>query len=120
MAALFGANGYQLISGRSFRSTEAAAIDGLIWSKNPKLSNIEVRSILESTCKGMNSSGLGFFDGNGRVDASAAVNYQGSAEIKIISPHTNDGFAVGSKITVTGFALSTLFPEYKLQYVAYK
>ncbi|MFI5263849.1 MAG: S8 family serine peptidase, partial [Candidatus Kapaibacterium sp.] len=114
---LFGANSYQSISGTSFSSPEAAAVAGLIWSNNPKLSNMEVRSILESTCKDFNPSGFGPFDGNGRIDAFAAVNYPGSAAIKITSPHTNDGFHVGDKIAIIGSVVSTLFQDYSLSAV---
>lgn len=113
---LFGANDYQAISGTSFSSPEAAAIAGLILSHNPKLSNIEVRSILESTTKNLNPLGIGPFQGNGRIDAFAAVSYQGSAAMKITSPHSNDGFHVGDKIVIRGSAVSTLFTGYSLEY----
>ncbi len=113
---LFGADSYQAISGTSFSSPEAAAVAGLILSNNPKLSNIEVRSILESTCKHINLTNLGPFDANGRIDAFAAVSYKGSAAVKITSPHTNDGFHVGDSIAVIGSAVSTLFSDYQISF----
>ncbi len=119
IATLFRANKYQFISGTSFSSPEAAAVAGLILSHNPKLSNIEVRSILESTTKNLNPLGIGAFQANGRIDAFAAVNYIGSAAIKIISPHTNDGFHVGDKIMIRGSAVSPLFKFYSLSFSKY-
>ncbi len=113
---LFGANDYQAISGTSFSSPEAAAVAGLVWSNNPNLSAIEVRSIIESTCNHLSIPGFGPFEANGRIDAFAAVSYKGSAAIKITSPHTNDGFHVGDKITIMGSAVSTLFTDYTLSF----
>src|SRR5207249_4509721 len=97
---LHGASGYQYIQGTSFSSPEAAAVAGLIWSKNPKLTNIEVRSILASTCKHLSLPGFGPFEANGRIDAADALNYIGGAAIKITSLHTNDGFHLGDNILI--------------------
>ncbi len=113
---LFGSDGYQAISGTSFSSPEAAAVAGLILSHNPKLTNTEVRSIMESTSEHLSLKGIGPFEANGRINAFAAVNYKGSAAIKITSPHTNDGFHIGDVITINGSALSTLFGNYTLSY----
>jgi subtilisin family serine protease len=109
-------NGYTYVSGTSFSAPFAAATAGLLWSKRPSLSAIEVRSILASTTQDMGAAGYDHFAANGRVDAERAVNYPGSAAIKITSPRTNDGFHVGDTIIVQGHAVSTLFSGYTMSY----
>ncbi|MDP4229496.1 MAG: S8 family serine peptidase, partial [Bacteroidota bacterium] len=111
---LYRGNDYQAISGTSFSSPEAAAVAGLLLSKNSKLTNIELRSILESTCRNLNPTGVGPFEGNGRIDAFAALTYPGNAAIKITAPGTNDGYRVGDTVAIIGSAASTLFTKYSL------
>jgi hypothetical protein len=113
---LFGSASYQFIQGTSFSSPEAAAVAGLILSHNPKLSNLEIRSILETTCTNLDPFGYGAFEANGRIDAFKALTYPGSAAIKITTPNTNDGFHVGDSVKIRGYAASTLFGSYALYY----
>ncbi len=105
--------GYDSVSGTSAASPIAAGIAALLLSKNPKLTPIELRSIIESTTQPV---GDRLYTSNGQVDAYAALSYQGSAAIKMMTPHTLDEFHIGDTIHVTGSAMSTLFTGYSLSW----
>ena len=107
------AGGYDSVSGTSAASPIAAGIAALLLSKNPKLTPIELRSIIESTTQPLGDRS---YTGNGQVDAYAALSYQGSAQIKMVTPHTLDEFHIGDTISITGSAMSTLFTGYSLSW----
>ncbi|HZK76435.1 MAG TPA: S8 family serine peptidase, partial [Candidatus Kapabacteria bacterium] len=110
-AALDGT--YASVSGTSAASPITAGIAALLLSKNPKLTPIELRSIIESTTQPV---GDRTYTGNGQVDAYAALSYQGSAQIKMVTPHALDEFHIGDTIPITGSAMSTLFTGYSLSW----
>ncbi|HET6399939.1 MAG TPA: S8 family serine peptidase, partial [Candidatus Kapabacteria bacterium] len=105
--------GYASVSGTSAASPIAAGIAALLLSKNPKLTPIELRSIIESTTT---TVGDRSHTANGQVDVYAALSYQGSAQIKMVTPHTLDEFHIGDTILITGSAMSTLFTGYSLSW----
>ncbi|HET9136259.1 MAG TPA: S8 family serine peptidase, partial [Candidatus Kapabacteria bacterium] len=111
---LNGGGSYIERSGTSYSSPGTAAVAALLLSKNPKLSNTELRSILETTTDFLTPEGYDHTHANGRVNARRALEFVGSASIKIASPHTDDGFTVGKTITISGDAASTLFKSYSL------
>lgn len=106
-------DGYTSVSGTSAASPIAAGIAALLLSKNPKLSPIQLRSIIESTTQPLDDRS---FTANGQVDAYAALSYPGSAAIKMVTPHTLDEFHIGDTIHITGSAMSTLFTGYSLSW----
>ncbi len=112
MTTAFG-GGYDAVSGTSASSPIAAGIAALLLSKNPNLTPIELRSIIESTTQPV---GDRLHTANGQVDAYGALSYKGSAAIKMETPHTLDEFHVGDTISVTGSAMSTLFTGYSLSW----
>jgi hypothetical protein len=107
---------YQVISGTSFSSPTAAAVAGLLLSKDKSLTPRSLRTILAATTHDISPTGYDNLSANGRVDAFAAVSYNGSAALKITSPHTNDGFHPGDTIFISGAAAHSLFTEYSLAF----
>jgi subtilisin family serine protease len=72
---------YAFSSGTSMATPHASAVAALVWSANPKLTNAQVREILESTAMDLQDgdfpdSGPGYdiVFGNGLVQAKAAVD----------------------------------------------
>jgi subtilisin family serine protease len=109
---------YQLVNGTSFSSPAAAAVAALVLSAHPTVTATELRSILASTTYDISPKGFDHETANGRVDALAAVSFGGSTAIKILSPHTNDGFHPGDKVAIIGSAAHALFTGYTLSYAA--
>ena len=67
---------YESKDGTSMACPLVAGLAGLIWSKNPTLTNQQVRDIIENTCDnidGVNPSYAGKL-GNGRINAYRALN----------------------------------------------
>ena len=67
------ASGYGVGDGTSFAAPLAAGVAGLVWSINPNLSPLDVRTILETTALDLGTPGWDETFGYGRIDASAAV-----------------------------------------------
>ncbi len=107
------AGGYDSVSGTSASSAVASGIAGLVLSNNPNLTPIELRSIMESTTTIVGDRS---HSANGQLDAYAALSYPGSAQIKMVTPHTLDEFHIGDTISITGDAMSTLFTGYSLSW----
>ena len=77
-ASVFGslvvvASAYESVSGTSFSCPYVSGVAALVWSKNPGLTNTEVRAILQGTAIDLGASGYDTTYGFGRVDALAAV-----------------------------------------------
>lgn len=64
---------YESASGTSFSAPYVSGVAALVRSKNPSLSNVQVRNILDSTAVDFGKTGYDFVYGFGRVDAAAAV-----------------------------------------------
>src|SRR5579883_425027 len=107
---------YDSVSGTSAASPIAAGIAALLLSKDPRLSPVELRSIIESTTKDVGDRGYDHRSANGRIDALAALTYKGGANIKLTSPHRLDEFRIGDTIHLTGSAISTLFTGYSVDW----
>ncbi len=107
--------GYDSVSGTSAASPIAAGIAALLLSKNPKLTPIQLRSIIESTTT-QAAGGYNHLSANGRVDAYAALSYVGTPEIKLVTPQTLDEFQVGDTVHFTGSAISPLFTGYSIDF----
>ncbi len=101
-------------SGTSAASPIAAGVAALLLSKNPSLTPLQIRSILESSTEVVGDRA---HSANGQVDALAALTYPGTAAIKMVTPHTLDEFRVGDTIPITGSAASTLFTSYSLSWL---
>ena len=66
-------NGYGLMSGTSMAAPHVAGLAALILSRNPTLTNVEVRQILESTAEDLGEVGWDRFYGHGRVNGRLAL-----------------------------------------------
>jgi subtilisin family serine protease len=60
-------------TGTSMAAPFVSGAAALIWSKNPSLTNVQVRAILDGTAVDLGSTGKDIFYGFGLVNASAAV-----------------------------------------------
>ncbi len=67
------ASAYESVSGTSFSCPYVSGVAALVWSKNPGLTNAEVRAILQGTAIDLGAPGYDTTYGFGRVDALAAV-----------------------------------------------
>ncbi|MEM2849629.1 MAG: S8 family serine peptidase, partial [Candidatus Bathyarchaeia archaeon] len=66
-------NGYATLSGTSMATPHVSGTAALVWAKNPTLTNVEVRKILQNTATDLGASGRDSQYGYGLVNASAAV-----------------------------------------------
>jgi len=66
-------SGYRLMSGTSMAAPHVAGLAALIRSRNPTLSNAEVRQILESTADDLGAAGWDPYYGHGRINGRRAL-----------------------------------------------
>ncbi|TKB45695.1 S8 family serine peptidase [Thalassotalea mangrovi] len=82
--------GYGKVSGTSFASPATAAVLALLKQHNPRLSNAELESLLETNAdKSMFSGSYSNKFGHGRIDALAAINegvYVPEPELDTVAP----------------------------------
>jgi len=72
MSCIPGSN-YGVMSGTSMASPHVAGLAALIRSRNPTLTNGEVRQILESTADDLGTAGWDRFYGHGRINGRRAL-----------------------------------------------
>jgi hypothetical protein len=89
--------GYNYYSGTSLSTPHVTALAGLILGKDPNLSNVQVRSIIEDSAVDLGSPGVDAAFGHGRIDAYRAITGDFS---QIIPP---DSLSSASD-TATGYA----------------
>jgi serine protease len=65
---------YYFYTGTSMASPHVAGVAALVKACNPSLTNVQIRSILESTAEDIGDPGFDEYFGNGIVDALAAAN----------------------------------------------
>jgi subtilisin family serine protease len=66
-------NGYGMMSGTSMATPHVAGLAALVLSRNPTLTNAEVRQVLESTADDLGEVGWDRFYGHGRVNGRRAL-----------------------------------------------
>jgi subtilisin family serine protease len=94
---------YGFKDGTSMAAPHVAGLAGLIWSRNPGLTNAQVRQILETTCDNIDSRNPGFVGqlGKGRINAHRALRATpaGTIPVDVIRrlkfPQKNDGSSTG-------------------------
>ena len=69
----YRSNGYGLMSGTSMASPHVAGLAALIRSRNPTLTNVEVRQILESAADDLGDAGWDPYFGHGRINGRRAL-----------------------------------------------
>ena len=89
--------GYNYYSGTSLSTPHVSGLAGLILGKNPNLSNLQVRSIIENSAVDLGSPGVDAAFGFGRIDAYRAV----TGDFSQITPP--DSLSSASD-TATGYA----------------
>ena len=65
--------GFTPFYGTSAAAPAAAGIAALVWNRNPTLTNVEVRAILEKSCLDIMASGRDINSGNGILMADLAL-----------------------------------------------
>lgn len=109
-------NSYGFLDGTSMASPHAAGVAALIWSRNKKLTNQQVRDLLQNNCDNIDAKNPGFAGklGKGRINAFRALSNTPAPEIdykvltKIKFPQKNDGSSTGLSFTPK-FFLGGLF-----------
>ena len=91
------ANGYNYYYGTSLSTPHVSGLAGLILGKNPNLTNIQVRSLIENSSIDLGSPGVDAAFGYGRVDAYRAI----LGDTSVITPPDSLSSTSG---TATGYA----------------
>lgn len=68
-----GDGAYAAVSGTSFACPITAGLCGLIWSRNPTLTPVQVESILRSSCEDLGTAGVDDTFGYGRINSYLAM-----------------------------------------------
>jgi len=102
---------YAPMSGTSMACPHVSGLAGLILSKNPDLSQEEVRTIIRSTTDNVSSDK---YIGTGRINAYRAL--QRNTRVIASLDSSLDYVAVGGVINITGTANGTDFRNYGLYY----
>ncbi|MCH8991586.1 MAG: S8 family serine peptidase, partial [Acidobacteria bacterium] len=79
----FGGGGTAFLNGTSMASPHAAGVATLIRAASPGISADDVREILRNTADDIAAPGYDYFAGWGVVDAEAAVNAVGTADLAL-------------------------------------
>ncbi len=122
--AIFGqgvvGQNYLQISGTSMAAPHVSGLAALLISKNPTLSQEQVRHIITQTADDVMSAGWDSDSGSGRVNAQKALNYAGVApdffvQITSPAPWAANGHSQEVRGTITG----SNFSRYELAYARY-
>jgi len=104
---------YDFMNGTSMASPHVAGLAALIWSRNPTLTNHQVRKIIESTCDNIDAKNPNYAGklGKGRINAFRALSDTPLPPIgfqllrKFKFPQKNNGSS-------TGLSFARTFPIY--------
>ncbi|MFM7135332.1 MAG: S8 family serine peptidase, partial [Planctomycetota bacterium] len=98
-----GDTSYASVSGTSFACPITAGLCGLIWSRNPTLTPVQVEQILRSSCVDLGTAGVDDTFGYGRISSAAAI-----AATPPSTPDTTPPSAPGSIGATAGYNQITL------------
>jgi subtilisin family serine protease len=109
------ASGYEAWDGTSMATPHASAVAALVWSYNPSLTNVQIRSALTSTAMDLGTAGRDVYYGYGLVQAAAALTSLGwtggggntAPVVSITSPANGATFPSGTSISFAGSATDT-------------
>ena len=115
-SAEYGSN-YTLANGTSFSSPIVAAVAAILKTKNPNLSNEEIRGILVSSARYFSGqSEWNNYYSSGLLNAYAAFqNYNNPSVARIFTPSLNYSFT-NDTVPVAITAASAFFRSYSLKY----
>ncbi len=115
-SSAFGGN-YDKLNGTSFAAPIVAGIAGLLLSKNPSLTNEEVRGILVSTTTLMaGQNGWDHLRASGRLNAISAVENFNNPSIARINYPFQDFTFENDTVAISVSAASPIFLSYSLYY----
>jgi len=106
--------GYTRASGTSLSAPYVSGVAALIVSIHPAWGPDEVRAALELTADDRGRPGWDIYFGAGRLNARRALDYPGPAEVAIVAPEFNGGYANAGELTVVGSAMSPLLSHWSL------
>jgi hypothetical protein len=110
-------NNYMFANGTSFSAPIVAAVAAILKTKNPNLSNEEIRGILVSSTKYFSGqSGWNNYYSSGILNAGNAFrNYNNPSVARIFSPSLNYSFT-NDTVSVCLSAVSAFFSSYSLKF----
>ncbi len=111
-------NNYDYINGTSFSAPIVSSIAALLLSKNPNLSNEEVRGILvSSTDKLAGQNSWNYINASGNVNALKTLENSNYPSISHFNYPFQDFSAVRDTIPISITAASPLFQNYSVSYM---
>ncbi len=106
---------YCVVSGTSMATPHVAGLAALILSKNPNLTNEEVRQIIRNGATDLGTSGWDPYFGYGRINAQGSINLAANHVLTpyIESPHSRT--KVSGNIQIIGSIPGPNFASYKIE-----
>ncbi len=110
-------NIYCRMSGTSMATPHVAGLAVLVLSKNPELSNEQIRQLLRTQTTDLGSAGFDTNYGYGRIDAYKAIANTNTAipDVYINSPVSRTDLSSQATIDVRGVASGSDFASYKVE-----
>lgn len=106
-------NYYTRASGTSMATPHVSGLVALLLSKNPDLSNEEIRQIIRKSTDDLGDSGWDYTFGYGRIDAQKALNTDAFLSAHISSPAD---YVIGSgQLVIYGQAAGNNFSKFILE-----
>jgi serine protease len=98
---------YTTISGTSMAAPQIAGIAALLLNKNPNLTPLQIRMILQSTAEDLETSGWDLHTGYGLVDAERALSGASNPPSDIYEPNQHIGESASLPIIAKARAILT-------------
>lgn len=106
---------YCRLSGTSMSAPHVTGLAALIWSKNPNLTNEQVRQILRTTSFDLGAMGRDKDFAYGRIDAKAAVDQSDSNILAPFIKNPKSRALLSGQVTLIGGITGNNFKNYKIE-----
>jgi beta propeller repeat protein len=115
-STLYVGDRYLRLAGTSMAAPHVAGLAALILSRNPELTNEEVRQILRVSADDVAAPGSDLFAGAGRINATEALTVDSALQVYISSPSCRLDVSHLESVEIRGTAAGPDFASYELSY----